>query len=310
MSVWQPPVSFDFDSSRTAAGTKRRSFSLSGLRVQLDGMDDEADGFVAKRFHRYLAEPTETPDLQLTFRREPNAPYLETTGPSGVVENYRMEHAIRGEFLYYATGTSCARMHLSSGTGIVLVRDRRGDLVRTDPIHLTIENLLRACLAWVVLLRGGFMLHAASVVRGGRCYLFFGNSGSGKSTISAICGGQVISDDLTMMLPGKAGFEAIGSPFRGTYTACDDLTERYPVAGAFRLRKAPVPSVRPMPRGVAFADFVANLPFVVGEIDGHPAAWDLISSAFAKIPVFELHFRKDDSFWNVIDALKLVRQNP
>jgi energy-coupling factor transporter ATP-binding protein EcfA2 len=177
--------------------------------------------------------------------------------------------------------------------------------VNTDPVHLATENLLRAALAWTVLLRGGFMLHSASVVRNGRCYLFFGNSGAGKSTIAAICGGQVISDDLTMVLPAGGGFAAIGSPFRGTYTACDDLTERYPVVALFRLRKARDAAVRPFSGPVAFSEFLANLPFVVSEIEHHAGAWDMARSAFSRLRVFELDFRRDTSFWERIDALSL-----
>ncbi|HEV8202355.1 MAG TPA: hypothetical protein VGS03_20275 [Candidatus Polarisedimenticolia bacterium] len=310
MTSWNPPVGFDFETARPASGDGTRSISLSGFQVSLAGLDAETEAFVAKRFRRYLSSDLIPPvPLSLAFRSEPDAPYLDSPDPNGPAENYRMEHAVRDGRLYYATGTTCACVDIGSGVGIVLTRERAGALARTDPVHLATENLLRACLAWVVLLRGGFVLHAASVVRNGGCYLFFGNSGAGKSTIASICGGQVISDDLTLNLPQGPGFAAIGSPFRGTYTACEDLTDRYPVVGAFRLRKDTVPSVRPIDRARGFADFVANLPFVVGELGHHPQAWSLIATVFAKLSLFELRFRKDDSFWHEIDALHLTSGN-
>lgn len=307
MSDWTPPEEFDFAASRPGAGSGHRTVSLSGLRFRLEGLDEETDAFVARRFRRYLAaEDGEPTALRLAFRRADRGPYLEPDSGDGVIETYQMQHAVRDGALYYATGSTCGRVDLTTGTGTILVRPRVGRLVVSDPVFLATENLLRAALAWIVLLRGGFVLHAASVVRDGRCYLFYGNSGSGKSTIAAICGGQVISDDLTLMVPHEEGFAAIGSPFRGTYTACEDLTERYPVVGIFRLRKSAEVSVRPFTGPIAFADFVANLPYVVSEIDRHAGAWDRIRAAFKRLRSFELHFRRDDSFWPAIDALALT----
>jgi hypothetical protein len=265
----------------------------------LRGLDSEMDAFVTRRFRRYLKEDVPaSPALELKFLREEHGPYLPVD--QGRDLQYRMEHAVRYGFLYYATASTCGRVDLGNGRGLVCVRERSGAILNSDPVHLAVENLLRACLAWVVLLRGGFMLHSASIVRDGKCYLFFGNSGAGKSTIASLCGGEVISDDLTMVLPSANGFEAIGSPFRGTYTACEDLTERYPVAGLYRLRKASQPHLEQPNKTAAFTDFLANLPFVVTEMDRHPKAWDLIGNAFGKVRIQILHFSKDASFWPLI----------
>lgn len=301
MTVWEPPVTYDFGRATEPAGPGGKVISLSGLRVALEGMEEESETFIARRFRRYLEEiPDGSPDLRLRFVRDPGAPFLEVPRAGSIMTSYAMQHAVRDQVLYYACGTLCVRLDLATLDGIALTRERVGDLVNGDPVHLAVENLLRACLAWTVLLEGGFMLHAASVVRGGRCYLFFGSSGSGKSTLAAMCGGEVISDDLTLVLPAGDGFEAIGSPFRGTYSACEDLTGRYPVVALYRLRKNETVHLERPTAAIAFSEFVANLPFVVGEIDRHPGAWDSARRAFAKLHFYHLYFRKDTSFWDVI----------
>src|SRR5262249_47672858 len=43
-----------------------------------------------------------------------------------------------------------------------------------------VENYLRVCTAWLALLEGGVLLHAASLVKDGHGHLFIGSSGSGK----------------------------------------------------------------------------------------------------------------------------------
>ncbi|HLG44520.1 MAG TPA: hypothetical protein VI337_05880 [Nitrospirales bacterium] len=303
MSAWDPPVDYPFQASRANAGPHERALSLSGLTIDLRGLADDQDAFVAGRFRRYLrGESAGRPDLTLNFYLEDLAPYYSvaevSTGPSP----YRMSHAIRDGVLYHASPAVCARLDLRVADGRVLVPSWRASVSRLDPVHMAMENLLRSCLAWTVLMKGGLMVHAASVVKAGRCYLFFGNSGSGKSTIASICGGEVISDDLTMILPGPGGFEAIGSPFRGTYSACEDLTNRYPVVALYRLIKDEKVYLERRPRAVAFTDLLANLPFVVSEIDRHPEAWGVVENAFRNLRLYYLHFRKDASFWAVIEA--------
>jgi hypothetical protein len=242
------------------------------------------------------------PDLRLTFRVDPAAPYLEPRPAGGTLSGYQMEHVVIADILYHRSVTVCAKLDLKAATGIVLRRPIDEAVELEDPIHMAVENLLRSCLAWTVLRRGGLMLHAASVVREGRCYLFFGTSNAGKSTIASICGGQVISDDLTMVMPEGGAFVAIGSPFRGTYTACEDLTGRYPIAGVYRLIKDERVFIEKRPAAIAFGDFVANLPFVVGELERQPWAWGAIEAAFGRLNVKYLHFRKDPSFWDAIAA--------
>jgi hypothetical protein len=303
MRHWTPQADYPFERATTPAGPGDRAISLSGLTMRLESMDAAADQFVAQRFQRYLPETIPAkPDLRLTFRLDPAAPYLRPRAAGGTLSGYQMEHAVIADILYHCSVTVCARLDLRSAAGIVLRRQVAGAAEREDPIHMAVENLLRSCLAWTVLQRGGFMLHAASVVREGRCYLFFGTSNAGKSTIASICGGQVISDDLTMVLPEGEGFVAIGSPFRGTYTACEDLTGRYPIAGAYRLIKDERVFIETRPAAIAFSDFVANLPFVVGELNRQPWAWQAIEAAFGRLKIRYLHFRKDPSFWDAIDA--------
>jgi hypothetical protein len=48
-----------------------------------------------------------------------------------------------------------------------------------------LDSLLRILLTMVLLPQRGFLLHAATVVRDGRAYVFTGRSGAGKSTVAA-----------------------------------------------------------------------------------------------------------------------------
>src|SRR5207245_1880885 len=151
----------------------------------------------------------------------------------------------------------------------------RGDL---DPAGRAFENFLRSAVAWIALDQGGFLLHSASIVRSDRCFLFYGPSGAGKSTLVAMSTeGQVISDDLTLVLRRRDGLVAAGGPFRGTYGHGQPIVGTFRVAGFYRLRKDERTSVR-SDDGGCFADLIGNLPFVVDQLPRQPQIMDRMRS--------------------------------
>ena len=152
-------------------------------------------------------------------------------------------------------------------------------------------------------------MHGASAVHRGQAFLFFGPSGAGKSTLSE-CNrrARVISDDLSLVLPGPDGKpHVIGSPFRGTWTGGAPVVGSFPLRAGFRLVKAVDPEVRFVPRVRAFAELVGNLPFVAEAFADRPDLFESVERAFAELPLYHLHFRKDDSYWDAIEAAGLSR---
>jgi hypothetical protein len=93
----------------------------------------------------------------------------------------------------------------------------RGELVlRTsgDP-----ENYLRVLYAWLCLDQSGLVVHAAGVISEGKGFVFFGRSGSGKTTVSRLSMySTVLSDDLVIIKASASGkFWLYGVPFRGDF---------------------------------------------------------------------------------------------
>jgi energy-coupling factor transporter ATP-binding protein EcfA2 len=154
---------------------------------------------------------------------------------------------------------------------------------------------------------GGALVHAASAVRNGKAYLFFGESGAGKSTLSAVnTRATIVSDDLSLVLPRDGGgLDLVGSPFRGTYEEGAPVLGRFPLAAGFRIIKAEKAAVQPVRRAIGFGQLVGNLTFVAEAFDARPDLFASVEAAFAGVPLLHLHFRKDDSYWDAIDAAGL-----
>ena len=110
----------------------------------------------------------------------------------------------------------------------------------------------------------------------------------------------MISDDLTLALPGERGLELVGSPFRGTYTGGPQVLGRFPLVAGFRLVQATVAEVRSAPRILVFSELVGNLPFVAEAFERRPDLFAAVDRTFRAIPLQRLHFRKDDDYWDAI----------
>ncbi len=149
---------------------------------------------------------------------------------------------------------------------------------------------------------GGLLFHAAGLVRNDRGYLFFGHSGSGKTTVSRLSpDALVLNDDLVVLMPHAGQWHMHATPFSnptqhaplGPYTA--------PVRGAYRLIQDRRVYVQDLPPALAVAEIVASSPIVCAD----PArTLDLLTRArqlHTAVPIRHLHFLPDNSFWTVVE---------
>lgn len=94
---------------------------------------------------------------------------------------------------------------------------RRSGMVRQSANRYSIDAVLRIIHSLELAQTGGFLLHAASAIRHGRAFVFAGRSGAGKTTIARLApaGVSLLSDEISWIRPGAAGFVAWGTPFTG-----------------------------------------------------------------------------------------------
>jgi len=319
----RPPEAGYFAGLWKPLGYRSAALELPGLSLKFDGMDDAWWVAFLARYAPYARDTTTDRgafDLTLSATRDDKAgsqgwhiepprdgeveynPVFLEAAPDGAAGggNYRIR---------VCTYSLAASFSSAGGRGPAVFAS--GAPLPIDPRERAVENIVRVAVAWLALSRGGLLIHAASIVRDGRAWLFFGQSGAGKSTLAASSRrGQVVSDDLTLLLPGPEGPEVVGAPFRGTYQGGEPVKGRFPIATAFRLHKAgpsEPPVVEPIPLGSAMADAIANLPFVVDQLPGRPELFEVVERVLTAIPMRALRFRKeDDSWWDAVDAAGLL----
>jgi hypothetical protein len=163
-----------------------------------------------------------------------------------------------------------------------------------------VDYFLRVVLSALAFRSGGLLLHAAGVVRGRRAFLFFGRSGSGKTTVARNSPDDlVLNDDLVLLRPENGHWMAYGTPFTNP-SQTTPAAGSAPVAALLRLVQSPRVVLQPLTGARALAELLACVPV----LNASPAPpLERCRMLLLSIPAYDLHLRPDSSFWEVIEKI-------
>jgi hypothetical protein len=185
----------------------------------------------------------------------------------------------------------------STHAAILLVSETE----RPEDVMGPMENYVRWMVAETVVRASGVVLHSAGIARDGRAHVFFGASGAGKSTVTQLSSPwPALSDDLVLLRKEAGGWHACSTPFAGSYPQHKKAGGSYPIAGLYMLQKSDRNAAHPVESlPVAVGMLAAAAPFL-SDRDRLDYLLPLLEDLCRQIPVFQLEFLKDASFWSVI----------
>jgi len=250
-------------------------------------------------------------------------PFLTHEPPAAVVDVTTAEVA-------WDTSARSPQMTLDAQTLTYHTYGAEGDMdaaSSTGRLQLTADvpaarnalaNYLRVVYALLLPRYGGFLFHSAGLIRNGRGYLFYGHSGSGKTTVSRLSRDRatLLSDDLVAVRPvpfyPQAGtglrqhdgvWHVHGTPFWGELRGHPKTSASAPLRSLFSLVKDRQVRLEPLSVVQATADVVSSVPVTYKEPGLSQQLIAMCADLAAHVPGYRLHFTPDDSFWSVIDEL-------
>lgn len=199
-----------------------------------------------------------------------------------------------------AEAGTCDFAYEFEGAGLhTLGRESRMFGVRNE---YALDSLLRVLLSWKLLPCEGFLLHAATVVRNGKAFVFTGRSGAGKSTVASLSpAGSVLTDEISLLRRENGEWRAYGTPFWGEFRAAGSNSSA-PVAGIFRLLQASENLLKPLSKREVFRMLLPNVLFFSGDLSANQRLLNVIGRAAEELFCGSLSFRKDRGFWEVLPA--------
>jgi hypothetical protein len=281
---------YSFSGQNNKLGRWSFQVGLLDTSIAFSGFNEELNEKLKERYAPFLAESGRSLYNVAVFKGSDS--YLEDSDGYLKLEETEVEN----ERVLLSTDFA--------GTG--LDESNSGKLFLSDENNITasltaFENYFRWLIANLLIEKGGFVFHSAGIVKADSAYLFFGHSGAGKSTVSEFSrDGRLLSDDMVFVVPRGKGYSASTTPFFGVLPQHLKETSIYSVNGCYRLRKSNEIRTRQLSKAAAFGLLVPSCPNVLSPKRRNELLYPAVRKFLDIIPVYELFFRKDDSFWNAI----------
>ena len=261
------------------------SLEIAGLQTGIFTQDPEVAEIVRERYKGFLSAAT--PAGTSGWRIE-----MDTAPTRSLSDDVVVRRDARP-----------ARFHVTRGdlAGTVDLGERRGTVSLPTPNEFSIDSFLRIVYSLALVDVHGLVIHAASLIRHGRAFLFCGPSGSGKTTIARLSpDATLLSDELSIVRTTERRASCYGTPFWGELARAgqDHTASLHAMYFLHHGSRHAVEGLRPRQ---ALERLLPNILFFARDADLTARVFGIAADLVDAVPSFDLSFRLDAGFWEVID---------
>jgi hypothetical protein len=173
--------------------------------------------------------------------------------------------------------------------------------IRQCPNPYSIDTVLRITHSLVLAEEGGFLIHAASAIRGRRAFLFAGVSGAGKTTMARLAppDATVLTDEISYVRRKGSAYKAYGTPFAGELARVGANTSAA-LETLYLLVQGPENRIKPVPKIDAARALMRHVLFFAEEKEMVARVFDSVLEFVLRIEVAQLVFTPDARAWELI----------
>jgi hypothetical protein len=164
-----------------------------------------------------------------------------------------------------------------------------------------IDAVLRIVHTLILARQGGFLVHAASAIRGGKAFIFSGVSGAGKTTISRLAppDATLLTDEISYVRREGNRYMACGTPFAGELARVGENCSA-PVSALFFLEKGLQNRIEPMGATEAVQRLMRNILFFADDPELVKMVFQSACEFASLVPIRRLVFVPDRRVWDII----------
>jgi hypothetical protein len=165
----------------------------------------------------------------------------------------------------------------------------------------SIDCVLRIVHGLVLARQGGFLVHAASAIRGGKAFLFSGVSGAGKTTISRLAppDATLLTDEISYVRREGNRYLACGTPFAGELARVGENCCA-PLSVLLLLEKGPQNRIEPISPTEAVQRLLRNILFFADDPELVKLVFQSACEFASLVPIHRLVFVPDERVWDII----------
>ncbi len=164
-----------------------------------------------------------------------------------------------------------------------------------------IDSVLRIVHSLILARQGGFLIHAASAIRGGRAFLFSGVSGVGKTTISRLAppDATLLTDEISYVRREGDRYIAFGTPFAGELARVGE-NRCAPLSALFLLEQGSQNRIEPVGPSEALRRLLRNILFFADDPELVKLVFQSACEFASLVPIHRLVFVPDQRVWDII----------
>ncbi len=173
--------------------------------------------------------------------------------------------------------------------------------IRQSRSPYAIDCVLRIVHSLILAREGGFLVHAASAIRGGKAFLFSGVSGAGKTTISRLAppDATLLTDEISYVRREGSGYIACGTPFAGELARVGENCSA-PLSAFFLLEKGQQNKIEPISPTEAIQRLLRNILFFADDPELVNLVFHSACEFASLVPMHRLVFVPDQRVWDII----------
>ncbi len=173
--------------------------------------------------------------------------------------------------------------------------------IRQSCSPYAIDCVLRIVHSLILARQGGFLVHAASAIRGGKAFLFAGVSGAGKTTISRLAppDATLLTDEISYVRREGSRYIACGTPFAGELARVGE-NKSAPLGAVFLLEKGQQNRIEPIGATDAVQRLLRNILFFADDPSLVEVVFQAACEFASLVPIHRLVFFPDQRVWDMI----------